>query len=447
MGIQDREAFQTLFAYLSEAIEDFPDVRTGENTLYSLQDISRAAFSVFFMQSPSFLAHQNLMQQAHGVNNGKTLFGMKTIPSDVQIRNLLDPVAPAYLRPVFKDVTGYLKENGVIDKFRSFHNTLLIALDGTGYFSSESIRCPSCSAAHHKDGRTTYTHTALMSAIVKPGCPQVIPLEPEFITPQYGHEKQDCEIQAAKRWFQRIAPAYGTLGVTVLGDDIYACQPIIEEVLKQDLDFIFVSKSRSHKYLQEELESLEKLGQMNIFQHTLWSGKKRYTYTYRFVNDVALKDSDDSLMVNWVELCVTDEKAAIRFCNSFITSYSISDENVTELVEAGRCRWKIENETFNNLKTKGYHFEHNFGHGKLYLSQTLLSMNILAFLFHTVLELLDEKCLTLRKALPRRDTFFQHIATLTQYLCFASWQTLLAFMIRSIREGPSPPPDPAVIIT
>jgi hypothetical protein len=110
-------------------------------------------------------------------------------------------------------------------------------------------------------------------------------------------------------------------------------------------------------------------------------------------------------------------------------------------VQAGRCRWKIENENFNNLKTKGYHFEHNFGHGKQYLSQTLLSLNVLAFLFHTVLELLDERCAWLRKTLPRRDTFFQHIATLTQYLCFTSWQSLLEFMIRGIREGPRPPPD------
>ncbi|MDP6966494.1 MAG: ISNCY family transposase, partial [Candidatus Marinimicrobia bacterium] len=70
------------------------------------------------------------------------------------------------------------------------------------------------------------------------------------------------------------------------------------------------------------------------------------------------------------------------------------------LIEAGRCRWKIENEDFNTLKTKGYHFEHNFGHGKQFLSQTLLSLNTLAFLFHTVLEILDERCALLRKTLP-----------------------------------------------
>jgi hypothetical protein len=73
----------------------------------------------------------------------------------------------------------------------------------------------------------------------------------------------------------------------------------------------------------------------------------------------------------------------------------------------------------NTLKTKGYHFEHNFGYGERHLSETLLSLNIIAFLFHTVLELLDQQCTTLRKALARRDTFFQHFSALLHCSCFA----------------------------
>jgi len=60
--------------------------------------------------------------------------------------------------------------------------------------------------------------------------------------------------------------------------------------------------------------------------------------------------------------------------------------------------------------------------------------------------LLDERCALVRKSLPRRDTFFQHIAALTEYLCFASWQSLLEFMLRALQQGPAPPPDPSQII-
>ena len=170
-------------------------------------------------------------------------------------------------------------------------------------------------------------------------------------------------------------------------------------------------------------------------------GKQKRFLTYHYINDIPLKDGEDSVRVNWVELTITDENGKVTFHIAFVTNHSITEENVGGLVEAGRCRWKIENENFNSLKTKGYHFEHNFGHGKLYLSQTLLSLNIIAFLFHTVLELLDEPYAWLRKTLPRRDIFFQHISALTQYLCFASWQSLLKFMIRGLNEGPRPPPD------
>jgi hypothetical protein len=202
----------------------------------------------------------------------------------------------------------------------------------------------------------------------------------------------------------------------------------------------------SHKYLYQELEASEKLGQMKHLQSTHWTGKERRTLSYRYVNEVTLKDSEDSIKVNWLELSISNDQGKILFRNSYVTSYFLSEENVAEVAEAGRCRWKIENEDFNTLKTKGYHFEHNFGHGKRYLSQTLLSLNLLAFLFHTVLEILDERCAWLRKTLARRDTFFQHIAALTQYPCFANWQSLLWFMMRALQDGPAPPPDPSVII-
>ena len=168
---------------------------------------------------------------------------------------------------------------------------------------------------------------------------------------------------------------------------------------------------------------MEKMGELSSVSHKSRGGKRRRTFTYRYINNICLNGAKDSVEVNWVDITITNEEGKTTFHNAFVTNHPISDDNVAELVEAGRCRWKIENENFNTLKTKGYHFEHNFGHGKLYLSQTLLSLNILSFLFHTVLELLDGTYAWLRKTLPRRDTFFHQISTLTQYLCFASWQS------------------------
>ena len=125
-----------------------------------------------------------------------------------------------------------------------------------------------------------------------------------------------------------------------------------------------------------------------------------------------------------------------RYHNSFITNHRLSADNIVAVAQAGRGRWKIENENNNVLKTKGYHLEHNFGHGQQYLSAFLLSLNLLAFLFHTVLAWSDEKYALLRRVLARRQTFFEDIRALTRYMVFDSWDHLMDFMIRGLDLQP-----------
>ena len=118
--------------------------------------------------------------------------------------------------------------------------------------------------------------------------------------------------------------------------------------------------------------------------------------------------------------------------NYRVTNHRLHADNVSEVARAGRGRWKIENENNNVLKTKGYHIEHNFGHGKQYLAAFMLSLNLLAFLFHTVLEWGDEKYALLRHVLARRQTFFHDIQALMRYMVFDSWEHLMHFMIRGL---------------
>jgi hypothetical protein len=105
-------------------------------------------------------------------------------------------------------------------------------------------------------------------------------------------------------------------------------------------------------------------------------------------------------------------------------------------VAAGRARWKIENENNNVLKTKGYHLEHNFGHGKKHLASLLMTLNLLAFGLHTLLELTDQSYRLIRAKVGPRRTFFQHLQALTTYLHFQSWERLMHFMMRGLEIGP-----------
>ncbi len=398
-------SFDIMVRQLRRAIYNFPDKRNGENKQYGIEDIALSAFSVFFTQSPSFLAFQKSMQANKGVNNAQSLFEIQKIPSDNHIRDILDVVPPETVFSVFNFVFQALAADGYFDGFRSYNNNLLAALDGTQYFASKTIHCDNCSTKEHKNGSITYSHSAITPVLVKPGCNKVISLPPEFITPQDGHQKQDCENTAAKRWLNQFAPLYKTLGITILGDDLYCKQSLCILILRHGLDFILVCKPDSHKTLYQWVEELAGLKAVETVVEKRWTGKTHLIDTYRFANQVPLRDGEDAHMVNWCELTTTRPDGSTVYKNAFATNFQISNNNVKQIVADGRARWKIENENNNILKNRGYHLEHNFGHGKKYLSQLMLTLNLLAFLFHTVLEMVDEKYEQLRGELPTLTTY------------------------------------------
>jgi hypothetical protein len=193
---------------------------------------------------------------------------------------------------------------------------------------------------------------------------------------------------------------------------------------------LLVCKPQTHKTLFDWASSLPATHHVKTVVVTRRHGKKVEIDTYRFVNQVPLRDGDDAKEVNWCELITTDKSGRLIYKNSFVTNHLITEENVTDMVKSGRARWKIENN--NILKTKGYNFEHNFGHGKKHLSSLLMTLNVLAFLFHTLLGMMDSKYQLVRSKLPTRKTFFDDIRALTRYICFDSWNALLNFMIRGL---------------
>jgi hypothetical protein len=426
------ERWRCVFAQL-------PDPRTGDNLLFEMADIALSAFAVFFTQCPSFLSFQQNMEIAQGRNNARSLFQVGRIPSDNHIRHTLDPVQPRHLFSLFDDLHQAFDQAGLLQAMRAVNGTRLIALDATWYFSSQSknIHCPNCSCIRHAEGHITHFHSAITPVIVSPSHGQVVPLRPEFILPQDGQVKQDCEINAAKRWLATHAERYASGNDTLLGDDLYAHQPFCRQVLLYGFHFLFTCKPASHGHLSSWIKALEEGGGLHRLKLRVKGKSNRWEHhQYRWANNVPLTDSDDALKVNWCEVTITDAAGAVLYRNSFITDWKITDQNVAGLVAAGRARWKIENESNNVLKTKGYHLEHNFGHGKKHLASLLATMNLLAFGLHTLLELTDESYRLIRSTVGARRKFFQHLEALTTYLYFETWERLMDFMMRGLEIGP-----------
>jgi hypothetical protein len=425
---------ENLINSIKQSFGNFCDVRKGKNTKYDMVDAGIGAFSVFFTQSPSFLSSQEDMKRLTGGCNAESLFGLHRIPSDNQIRSLLDPVDPSYLRPVFREIFERLDRGGVLKGFRSYANNFLVILDGTQYFSSQKIHCEKCNSRELSNGKTNYYHSVITPVIAQPGNEHVISLAPEYIIPQDGKEKQDCEIEAAKRWVIENGCYLSKHGVTVMGDDLFSRQPFVQALKDKNLRFILVCKPDSHVALYEMVEFLAATGVLGYHEKRRWAGKYREIYSYRYSNDLPLRGDQDALNVNWCELTITREDTGEQlYKNAFITDFQVLETNVEAIVDDGRTRWKVENENNNVLKTKGYHLEHNFGHGSQHLASLLLSLNLLAFLFHTVLDLVDKKYRLLRTALRTRKKFFQHIETLLCYIQFSSWDELFFFMCKGLK--------------
>lgn len=427
----------SLTTLIRATLKHLPDSRRPSNaTIFDMIDAGLSAFSVCFTQSPSFLDWQIRMQQAHGKNNATSIFGVHQIPSVPQIRNLLDPVPPETLYPLMTSIGDILYDQGHLDSYRSVGKTILVALDGTDFFSSENISCSCCTQFKQKDGSIRYRHIAVTPVIVAPGHEKVIALPPEFVTPQDGHDKQDCELAAAGRWLAQWGAHYAARGMTALGDDLYCHQPFCEKVLALNAHFLFVCKPESHSTLYEWVEDLGRNDTINILTVPRRVGKKHFTDTYRYASHLPLINSDDALLINWLELVTTNEDGKVTYRNAWATSHAIDQTNVAELAKSGRARWKIENENNNTLKTKGYNFEHNFGHGEKHLANLMATMILMAFLLHTTLDFLDERYRELRSKLPSRRTFFEHVRSLLQYLPFDNWDHLMNFMLSSLEQKP-----------
>ena len=199
------------------------------------------------------------------------------------------------------------------------------------------------------------------------------------------------------------------------------------------LHFILVCKPESHAHLYTTVDFLafKQLLGTKVVRH--WNGRDAEISTYRYTTQLPLTADPQAMQVNWCELTLTSEKTGAQlYKNAFVTDFNLSDTTVEAIARDGRARWKVENENNNVLKTKGYHLAHKFGHGQQFLASLLLSLNLLAFLFHTVFDLVDAQYRAIRRVLGSRRTFFQDLETLLRYVPFDDWAAVWAFMLHGL---------------
>jgi len=360
-----------LFRLVRSGFTTILDHRGGQPEI-SLTDALMSAFAMFSLKSPSLLAFDK--ERAEG--NLQAIYGIERVPCDTQMREILDPVCPELLRPMFTGVFRQLQRGKALEAMVFLENGYLLALDGTGYFSSKTIHCASCLQKVHRNGSATYSHQMLGAAIVHPDCRAVIPLMPESIVHQDGTEKNDCERNAAKRFLAKLRQDHPHLKFIVTEDSLSSNAPHIETLHAHGLHYILGVKESDHAYLFGQVQAAEQAGRVTYDERD--DRAAGVVHRFRFVNDVPLNASNADVRVNFIEYWEIGAHKMQHF--SWVTDLRVSKRHVYHLMRGGRARWKIENETFNTLKNQGYNFEHNYGHGQHHLSVVFATVMMLAFL-------------------------------------------------------------------
>jgi len=364
-------AVQDVFCQVPEHRKGDPDIPVG--------DALMSAFAMFSLKSPSLLAFDKVRAE----DNLQRIYGIGRVPCDTAMREILDPVDPKDLRPAFKTVFRRLQRGKALEEMVFVEGHYLLALDGTGYFSSNEIHCDSCLEKHHRNGTVTYSHQMLGAALIHPDKREVIPLMPEPIVKLDGREKNDCERNAAKRFVTEFRRDHPHLKVIVTEDSLSSNAPHIETLRAHDMRYILGVKEGDHAFLFQQVAQAEQAGRVTYYARD--DAQKGVHHRFRFVSALPLNASNTALRVNFLECWETAKGTVQHF--SWITDLRVNKGTVYRLMQGARARWRIENETFNTLKNQGYHFEHNFGHGYEHLSVVFAELMMLAFLVDQVQQL------------------------------------------------------------
>ncbi len=432
---------QTIVRSLRSTADALPDARNGPNLRYTLADAVLSAFACFFVQSPSFLAFQRELLFRWARSNCQTLFGIKDIPCPQQIRNLLDGLPLANFAPLFLRILSDLRSQPrSLGPFLRLGGRVLVALDGIEFHQSRKIRCALCSCRHTGKGKIPqYFHTMLAAVIVAPGHNRALPLMPEFVRPQDDpgeqgsrqSRKQDCELNAAKRWFACWHEQLRGLRPVYLGDALYSKHPFCRQILDAGADFLFVVKPGSHPALFAAIDGTRPRT-TNWLRRRSQHGRGWRQQRYRWVSGVRVRNSTDAVTGTWIEMRICQRRPdgwQQTYYSTFFTSLEVRGENVEEIARCARARWKVENECFNCIARHGQNFKHNFGHGNKGLANVLATLNLLAFALHTALDGLPGRWQQCREYLQTRSKFFAKLRFFTEEFVFRDWPSLLDTML------------------
>ncbi len=443
-----------ILSHFKEYFDSIPDHRSGANISIPLGDAMMAAYSMFALKFPSTLKFEKDLKDEAKQNNLKTMYGVQNIPSDTQMRAIIDEVPTSSLRGLYKNIFMKIQRDKKLVPFEFIKINKIpyyqLIIDGTEFFSSNEVCCENCNVkVHKKINKTTgeitetktYTHSMLNTVIAHPKMKTVIPLMGEPIVKQPGETKYDCELNALKRLLKKFRQDHPKLKVILVADALYATGSLINLLKQYDMSFIINVKPKRNTTLFKIIDGKDRVGKIEHYQSEEEIGEKiikTVRHKYRYANGAPMdNESSLDLKVNFIEYW--EDKNWINRKNekcheprhfSWVTDIHLNKGSIRTVMKGGRNRWCIENEVFNTLKNHGYNYDRNYGHGYKNLANNFAILMMLAFTFDQVLEMCSKKFQTLLKKYRLKSTVWEKIRFYYQDFLIKSWDYLIDFLIK-----------------
>jgi hypothetical protein len=336
-----------------QALVDQADNRSKPHSLYTLEDAALSGLACMFYKSEDMLKFQKSLKNKYHRNNLETQFGVVHTPADTQMRELIAALDPTSFADVFKEYQTRLQRSKYLSRFQ-FQGEYLAVIDGTQYHCSEKISCPDCLTRTKRNGEIEYSHKVLQPIICHPEQKQILPMMPEPIKAIDGQDKQDCETNAGKRLLPKLRQQHPRMDFIWVADSLFATAPFINAILEHQESFLFRVKKGDHGAL------FSHIGSANYESHKTIVGNN--TLAMRWYHDVPLNKSSDLTVTVIKAFVISIDKQGKKtstVAGVWATNLEVTSKTVTEITQAARSRWKIENECFNTVKNQGYALTHN----------------------------------------------------------------------------------------
>jgi len=417
--------FDRLILSLKNRFTSLSDTRCGNPTI-SLVNALLSGFAIYSLKYSSLLSFINDMMA--GDHNLKNVYHITQKMSDTGMRQIIDKVETSDLQPLLGTYVREFESTGELRSHRVLGSYYYIAIDGTQYFKSKTCKCNKCLIRKHRDGSETYHHNALAGVLVHPAHSTVFPVGLEDISKQDGRTKNDCELVAVQRLLPNLRTALPDAKIIIGGDALYSNAPFIRSLTKKEHDFSFVLsiKQGNQPHPFSQFNEAKASGTVKVL--TLHHPTR--VLRFEWLNKVTLNTSNQDIKVNFMSAEEKDRKTGKKKIFYFITDINITNHNIDELVKIGRSRWKIENETFNTLKNQGYHFEHNFGHGKQHLASNLAQLMMLAFLFDQIQQHNNKEFKEALLKVKTKKALWQKVRAIFEWIPVTSMKDILQIVAR-----------------